>query len=187
MFVITTTRLSSRHLLPGPNALTVPRIGGNGYRGQAPVRQRCVYADLARRSGRPTLLLLRFRPLGRTEHAGEAGAQGGVEVGEADRQAEVDQGGDAVAAEAAGHDAAEVLQVRLHVDGDAVIGDPAAHAHADGGDLVLTTASRHSFAGHPDEEHTSELQSLMRISYAVFCLKKKKKTSHTRHQSTQAT
>src|SRR3546814_9756032 len=34
------------------------------------------------------------------------------------------------------------------------------------------------------EEHTSELQSLMRISYAVFCLKKKKtqqhKYSHTR-------
>src|SRR3546814_9958871 len=29
------------------------------------------------------------------------------------------------------------------------------------------------------EEHTSELQSLMRISYAVFCLKKKKKTPHT--------
>src|SRR3546814_2605845 len=28
------------------------------------------------------------------------------------------------------------------------------------------------------EEHTSELQSLMRISYAVFCLKKKKKTEH---------
>src|SRR3546814_2565963 len=33
------------------------------------------------------------------------------------------------------------------------------------------------------EEHTSELQSLMRISYAVFCLKKKKhvKTQHTQH------
>src|SRR3546814_6259761 len=36
------------------------------------------------------------------------------------------------------------------------------------------------------EEHTSELQSLMRISYAVFCLKKKKNktkptTSNTRH------
>src|SRR3546814_9437692 len=28
------------------------------------------------------------------------------------------------------------------------------------------------------EEHTSELQSLMRISYAVFCLKKKKNTTH---------
>src|SRR3546814_6906613 len=31
------------------------------------------------------------------------------------------------------------------------------------------------------EEHTSELQSLMRISYAVFCLKKKK--YHKNHQS----
>src|SRR3546814_5710930 len=29
------------------------------------------------------------------------------------------------------------------------------------------------------EEHTSELQSLMRISYAVFCLKKKKQLQHT--------
>src|SRR3546814_3212453 len=29
------------------------------------------------------------------------------------------------------------------------------------------------------EEHTSELQSLMRISYAVFCLKKKKQYKHT--------
>src|SRR3546814_10397594 len=28
------------------------------------------------------------------------------------------------------------------------------------------------------EEHTSELQSLMRISYAVFCLKKKRKNRH---------
>src|SRR3546814_2780324 len=36
---------------------------------------------------------------------------------------------------------------------------------------------------HPDglrsEEHTSELQSLMRISYAVFCLKKKKQKKNT--------
>src|SRR3546814_9168664 len=30
--------------------------------------------------------------------------------------------------------------------------------------------------GMRSEEHTSELQSLMRISYAVFCLKKKKQT-----------
>src|SRR3546814_1555502 len=30
-------------------------------------------------------------------------------------------------------------------------------------------------AGHRSEEHTSELQSLIRSSYAVFCLKKKKK------------
>src|SRR3546814_5438249 len=38
------------------------------------------------------------------------------------------------------------------------------------GDLLL---------GLRSEEHTSELQSLMRISYAVFCLKKKK--THTSH------
>src|SRR3546814_3108249 len=37
---------------------------------------------------------------------------------------------------------------------------------ADGGD-------RHPVPGLRSEEHTSELQSLMRISYAVFCLKKK--------------
>src|SRR3546814_17012083 len=34
---------------------------------------------------------------------------------------------------------------------------------------------RGQFAAQRSEEHTSELQSLMRISYAVFCLKKKKK------------
>src|SRR3546814_5602762 len=36
--------------------------------------------------------------------------------------------------------------------------------------------------GYRSEEHTSELQSLMRISYAVFCLKKKiqQKRKHTR-------
>src|SRR3546814_5798845 len=33
------------------------------------------------------------------------------------------------------------------------------------------------YLGNRSEEHTSELQSLMRISYAVFCLNKK----HTRH------
>src|SRR3546814_7077030 len=33
---------------------------------------------------------------------------------------------------------------------------------------------RRSFLAARSEEHTSELQSLMRISYAVFCLKKKK-------------
>src|SRR3546814_3269808 len=37
-------------------------------------------------------------------------------------------------------------------------------------------AKRHAVRCYRSEEHTSELQSLMRISYAVFCLKKKKKT-----------
>src|SRR3546814_7424499 len=35
------------------------------------------------------------------------------------------------------------------------------------------------------EEHTSELQSLMRISYAVFCLKKKKQNTITHMNDTQ--
>src|SRR3546814_2228829 len=35
------------------------------------------------------------------------------------------------------------------------------------------------------EEHTSELQSLMRISYAVFCLKKKNKTKHNKKHNKQ--
>src|SRR3546814_9894881 len=39
---------------------------------------------------------------------------------------------------------------------------------------------QHRSAQHSrSEEHTSELQSLMRISYAVFCLKKKKKQKKT--------
>src|SRR3546814_6521427 len=36
------------------------------------------------------------------------------------------------------------------------------------------------------EEHTSELQSLMRISYAVFCLKKKKEQTRPSHQTSLA-
>src|SRR3546814_3867392 len=37
------------------------------------------------------------------------------------------------------------------------------------------------------EEHTSELQSLMRISYAVFCLKKKHKRTSTKQRCTRPT
>src|SRR3546814_1116542 len=39
---------------------------------------------------------------------------------------------------------------------------------------LLSDASGEVHAAGRSEEHTSELQSLMRISYAVFCLKKKK-------------
>src|SRR3546814_9013907 len=40
--------------------------------------------------------------------------------------------------------------------------------------LVVLTGEE-KFGDRRSEEHTSELQSLMRISYAVFCLKKKRK------------
>src|SRR3546814_2644018 len=48
-------------------------------------------------------------------------------------------------------------------------------------DRVIICFRRHCLEAPPvyrrrSEEHTSELQSLMRISYAVFCLKKKKHT-----------
>src|SRR3546814_12858363 len=44
------------------------------------------------------------------------------------------------------------------------------------------TALVTAFSDARSEEHTSELQSLMRISYAVFCLKKKKYNIHNHIQ-----
>src|SRR3546814_3117480 len=48
-------------------------------------------------------------------------------------------------------------------------------------------SARHYRTGGRSEEHTSELQSLMRISYAVFCLKKKKKTTNKKHMISENT
>src|SRR3546814_5824012 len=62
-------------------------------------------------------------------------------------------------------------------------GRPGHHLYADDhrGGLChagLRAARRHPFRGvRRSEEHTSELQSLMRISYAVFCLKQKNQTT----------
>src|SRR3546814_8307508 len=51
-------------------------------------------------------------------------------------------------------------------------------------DVVYTTGS--GDGGFKSEEHTSELQSLMRISYDVFCLKKNNNTKKTKqHHLTQ--
>src|SRR3546814_5459641 len=69
-------------------------------------------------------------------------------------------------------------------------GDPDLVERLGGGDehrfgVAILHALRIAIGGeaHRSEEHTSELQSLMRISYAVFCLKKKKdiKTYTTNH------
>src|SRR3546814_4556467 len=51
---------------------------------------------------------------------------------------------------------------------------PPAHQRAAAADPVVDAARERR-----SEEHTSELQSLMRISYAVFCLKKNKQTQPT--------
>src|SRR3546814_4753264 len=62
-------------------------------------------------------------------------------------------------------------------------------AHTSGGHITASDidgpAELHTRGGHivsRSEEHTSELQSLMRISYAVFCLKKKKQITYLKTQ-----
>src|SRR3546814_6557817 len=54
---------------------------------------------------------------------------------------------------------------------------PWVHSHFDSGPCPCSSSRSlqvdFSMSGKRSEEHTSELQSLMRISYAVFCLKKK--------------
>src|SRR3546814_1810661 len=52
---------------------------------------------------------------------------------------------------------------------------------------VIPPTEEYSPSVFRSEEHTSELQSLMRISYAVFCLKKKKKNTNKISQSLQKT
>src|SRR3546814_9333414 len=55
------------------------------------------------------------------------------------------------------------------------------HRKNDGQAELDEELSRH--AGHQrSEEHTSELQSLMRLSYAVFCLKKKTKQQYNNNR-----
>src|SRR3546814_1135089 len=81
---------------------------------------------------------------------------------------------------------ADVLEQVRHV-GERCLPDPlaalAAHLRQAGDSAVLTaghgdecvatdSAAADGTLGDRSEEHTSELQSLMRISYAVFCLKK---------------
>src|SRR3546814_10607201 len=59
----------------------------------------------------------------------------------------------------------------------------AAQAQAACGGRAMRPDTLHltlAFLGARSEEHTSELQSLMRISYAVFCLKKKKNHCKTK-------
>src|SRR3546814_9141519 len=53
-------------------------------------------------------------------------------------------------------------------------------------DLILAHCSSVAPYVARSEEHTSELQSLMRISYAVFCLKKKTKNTQSNNQSINA-
>src|SRR3546814_6735900 len=67
-------------------------------------------------------------------------------------------------------------QERLEIGGEILLCsdcDLCPHRPSRGGEACIIAAA---YLGR-SEEHTSELQSLMRISYAVFCLKKKKKNT----------
>src|SRR3546814_1841993 len=95
---------------------------------------------------------------------------------------------------AAVHDNACDLGIAFDGDGDRVQMISAQGRLCDGDDLLYVLATDWQRSGRlrgpvvgtamsnyglRSEEHTSELQSLMRISYAVFCLKKKNTTKKT--------
>src|SRR3546814_1386344 len=60
------------------------------------------------------------------------------------------------------------------VPGSIAAGRPATSVKGEGPGDPTRNEARNFTLTYRSEEHTSELQSLMRISYAVFCLKKKK-------------
>src|SRR3546814_10789801 len=65
---------------------------------------------------------------------------------------------------------------------------PQRHQHADGAvhpRHIVAERGRSRRLYDRSEEHTSELQSLMRISYAVFCLKKNKKKQRNKQNKSE--
>src|SRR3546814_9442711 len=76
-------------------------------------------------------------------------------------------------------DDVDILAARQQVAHDRLVGLQVDHVRPV--DQCVADQQRHlrrglAFAPVRSEEHTSELQSLMRLSYAVFCLKKQKTT-----------
>src|SRR3546814_9324998 len=67
------------------------------------------------------------------------------------------------------------------VEGDTV---STVHVKAAGDGSLFVELSSDNTLNVRSEEHTSELQSLMRISYAVFCLKKKNILTHQQRKTT---
>src|SRR3546814_5195243 len=82
----------------------------------------------------------------------------------------------------AANDRGQRFQIRIAVDQDFMFTVQQTVANAGTAPVQVATyalVNRKGVSVDPDsrsEEHTSELQSLMRISYAVFCLKKKKQS-----------
>src|SRR3546814_7994714 len=90
----------------------------------------------------------------------------GLDIGDAVAEAGNDRGSIGFVVDAAAH------EIDGHVDrlhDDALARSECVIERSQRGEFKKALGSRER-----SEEHTSELQSLMRISYAVFCLKKKK-------------
>src|SRR3546814_2532469 len=83
--------------------------------------------------------------------------------------------GKAVAAEAGQAHQIHILHIRSMLQ----MFDQAAESRCGDGIIHYAIGQFGSPYRARSEEHTSELQSLMRISYAVFCLKKKKQSTQT--------
>src|SRR3546814_20313660 len=81
----------------------------------------------------------------------------------------------------------QTCRANIHGAGSQAQLCPQANADARWRSAAVDLSDTRRFGQHParrrerprSEEHTSELQSLMRISYAVLCLKKQKTTPHT--------
>src|SRR3546814_1632559 len=99
----------------------------------------------------------------RPEPAGHAQASFGDRLG--------DKGGDVGTCDAGVATSGDALSGGQQRD---VRGAPGKRALGRDEPRMIGGAERHFACAPRSEEHTSELQSLMRISYAVFCLKKKK-------------
>src|SRR3546814_5843270 len=78
----------------------------------------------------------------------------------------------------AGADDREEMRALYRATGAAAFGLALRVLHRRGAaEDVVREGCRRARAAQRSEEHTSELQSLMRISYAVFCLKKKREST----------
>src|SRR3546814_2282042 len=93
---------------------------------------------------------------------------GDLRVESAAYAADRERDGDCVEDRRLLHQMIIVVRLPLHLGGQHVV-----EILAGAADHLRRVDLRAAHRGDRSEEHTSELQSLMRISYAVFCLKKK--------------
>src|SRR3546814_711452 len=139
-----------------------------------PARHPWAHAVRDRRQ-QPAVRAARGRPGGKRHHADRSGREthgGDGQPGDGDRRGRAAGGGGHGAVARRGAAAAGERRGGRRRGDPPALPLPRPQAREDAG---AHPPARPGHPGDRSEEHTSELQSLMRISYAVFCLKKKKK------------